>query len=165
MESLPNELIMLIADWCDLPARKSLATVNFGLRALIWSNLPAFCAHKQDYNDVLWNITRIQYVIVVYNLTHPLINTISFRSYRNKQSVYISNFMCGYHTTIECLCIKDKYTAVKMNNYCKRYNIKNNYFGCIFSICVDFKLGHPLTAAIKVLQDWNYNAIKCIIAQ
>ena len=166
MESLPNELIMYIADKCDLPARKSLASANFGLRALIWPKLPALCAHRQDYNDVLWNIAHVQqYVIVVYESTEPLINAISFRSYRNKRSAYISNYMCVVGESIECLCIRDKYTVVKMNDRCKRYNIKNNYSGHAFSICIDFKLGQPLTAAIKALHACKYNLIKCIVAQ
>ena len=119
---------MLIADECNLSARKSLATVNFGLRSLIWRNLPLMRTHRQQFTHVVNEINTIEYTLV--HSISELCTT--FRIYNNKRScyktitpLYYENSKCG---KVECICITNtnrKYIMI-YNNYIK-YNDRDNY--------------------------------------
>ena len=125
MDTLPNEILLLIADECDLPARKSLASVNYNLRMLIWRNLPLLRSHRQKYTRVLQQIASIKYaLIIIPNYYSKKMYGISLRVFGNKRSVYVSKYKyahlrgTGY---IECMCIRGNCRII-MTNKCK---IKN----------------------------------------
>ena len=91
METLPNEILLLIADKCDLLARKSLASVNFGLRSLIWRNLPALTAHRQKYVHVVTEINKIDHVLIKRSTAHYKNHDINISAYcyGNKRRCYM----------------------------------------------------------------------------
>lgn len=133
MNSLPNELLLLIADWCDMRGRKALASACYNLRALIWRRLPLLCAHRQKYIAVVREINLIEHVmIIIPNLytiySHKANNgSVSIIEYTHLQStkkvVYLSTIITGTtqkYKSLNCISVCKKISYVK-----KMYNNKS----------------------------------------
>ena len=121
MDSLPNELLLLIADKCDLPARKSLAAVNFDLRVRVWSKLPLLCAHRHKYMHVVAQINLIEYILINAPKSRNIeYGTITLRSH-NRLGVQANACYSSYNInnrnmrsrTFWIVCI-----VAKNNNFC-----------------------------------------------
>jgi hypothetical protein len=136
MDLLPNELIVQIADYCDLSARKSLASANFGLRALIWRNLPLFAAHRQKYIAVVGEINAIEHVIIIIPNLYTIYGSnenngsASLIEYKHlqftKKVVYLSIIMIGN---------SQKYRNLNCVSVCnKTYHVKKMYTNTTFKV-------------------------------
>ena len=146
MESLPNEILLYIADKCDMRGRKSLASTNYNLRALIWRNLPLFVAHRRQFLDTIAQINSIDYTIL--HMQHTIQKSISFRIYKRfgkyARICYLSFIPTVYkkHKTdnISCICIAGIYgecIALYNNHIQYDYTI----YGGTYSLYYNFALG------------------------
>ena len=97
MDTLPNELLIVIADMLDLHDRKTFVGICIHMRNLLWSSIVHFMQHREKYNYVLVDIDSIKHIVYKHKYSDI---SVSLLNILGKKSSYSS---CNRVATI-CVC-------------------------------------------------------------